>query len=153
LFVVAPSSAAGSILVQARQRGLGKVPIVGNNAFNSDAVLRAAGDAAEGLIVGGAWSAEKASPRNQQFIQSYRTRYGSDPDQLAAQAYTGVYILAAALENAHTTTDPRALRDALGQIQGLDTPLGSFSFNEAHEADYPPIVQIVHQGHFVGFGI
>jgi branched-chain amino acid transport system substrate-binding protein len=152
LFVVAPSSAAGTILIQARQHGLDKLPIVGNNAFNSAAVLRSAGDAAEGLIVGSAWSAEKTSARNQQFINSYRTRYGVDPDQLAAQAYTGVYILATAIQNAQTVTEPRAVRDALEQINGLDTPLGSFSFNDAHEADYPPIVQVVQLGRFVGFG-
>jgi branched-chain amino acid transport system substrate-binding protein len=153
LFVVAPSSAAASILVQARGHGLDKLPIVGNNAFNSDAVLRNAGDAAEGLIVGSAWSANTASPRNQQFMQSYRARYGVNPDQIAAQAYTGVYILATAIHDANTSTDPRAVRDALEQITGLDTPLGSFSFNDEHEADYPCIVQVVRQGRFVKFGI
>jgi branched-chain amino acid transport system substrate-binding protein len=151
LFVSAPSSAAGPILIQARQHGLSKLPIVGSNAFNSNMVLRSAGDAAEGLIVGSSWSAEKTSARNQQFMQSYRTRYGVEPDQLAAQAYTGVYILATALQDAHTTTDPKALRDALEQVNGLDTPLGSFSFNDAHEADYPPIVQVVHLGRFKSF--
>jgi branched-chain amino acid transport system substrate-binding protein len=84
-------------------------------------------------------------------MQSYRTRYGVEPDQLAAQAYTGVYILATALQDAHTTTDPKALRDALEQVNGLDTPLGSFSFNDAHEADYPPIVQVVHLARFKSF--
>jgi branched-chain amino acid transport system substrate-binding protein len=153
LFVVAPSSAAASILTQARQHGLEGVPIVGNNAFNSDAVLRGAGAAAEGLIVGSAWSADASTVRNQQFIQSYRARYGVDPDQVAAQAYTGVYIVATAIQNADTATDPRAVRDALEQIKGLDTPLGSFGFNDSHDPDYPPIVQVVRHGHFVGFGI
>ena len=88
-------------------------------------MLRSAGDAAEGLIVGSGWSAANPSPRNQQFIQSYRARYGVDPDQLAAQAYTGVYLMAAALKDAHTASDPRALRDALARVQKLDTPLGA----------------------------
>jgi branched-chain amino acid transport system substrate-binding protein len=151
VFVTAPSSAAATILIQARQHGLDKTPIVGSNAFNSDAVLRTAGDAAEGLIVGSAWSADKPSPRNQQFIQSYRARYGVDPDQIAAQAYTGVYILAAALKNASTASDPHALRDALEHLKGLDTPLGTFSFNDAHDPDYPALVQVVHLGHFQPF--
>jgi branched-chain amino acid transport system substrate-binding protein len=151
VFVTAPSSLAATILIQARRHGLDTTPIVGSSAFNSDAVLRSAGAAAEGLIVGSAWSAERASARNQQFIQSYRARYGVDPDQLAAQAYTGVYILATALQNARTQGDPRALRDALEQVKDLDTPLGPFSFNDAHEAAYAAIVQVVHVGRLQPF--
>ena len=99
LFITAPAHSAAPILVQARQHGL-TLPIIGNSSFNSDTVLRSAGDAAEGLIVGSAWSAANPSARNQQFIQSYHARYGVDPDQLAAQAYTGVFILATALRDA-----------------------------------------------------
>jgi branched-chain amino acid transport system substrate-binding protein len=146
LFITAPSSLAASVLIQARQRGFQNVPIVGSNAFNSDAVLRAAGDAAEGLIVGSAWSAALPSERNQQFIQNYRARYSAEPDQLAAQAYTGVFILATALRDAGPNSDPRALRDALERIKNLDTPLGVFAFDAAHDPAYAPMVQIVRDG-------
>jgi branched-chain amino acid transport system substrate-binding protein len=146
LFVTAPAQLAAPILIQAHQHGLGNVPIIGSNAFNSDTVLRSAGDSAEGLIVGSAWSVANPSARNQQFIQSYRARYGVDPDQLAAQAYTGVYILASAIQDAGTITDPRAVRDALERVNKLDTPLGPFSFNAQRDADYPPSVQIVRKG-------
>jgi branched-chain amino acid transport system substrate-binding protein len=151
LFVTAPTSAAAAILIQARRAGLDKIPIIGSNAFNSDAVLRSAGDAAEGLIVGSGWSVGNPSARNQQFIQAYRARYGVDPDQVAAQAYTGVYILATGLRNAHTASDSHALRDALEQLQNLDTPLGPFSFNDAHDADYVATVQVVRFGHFQAY--
>jgi branched-chain amino acid transport system substrate-binding protein len=146
LFVTAPSHSAAPILVQLRQHGLSNTTVIGSSAFNSDTVVRSAGDAAEGLIVGGAWSAANPSARNQQFIQSYRARYGVDPDQLAAQAYTGVYLLAIALRDSSSASDPRAVRDALERIRNVDTPLGAFSFNEARDATYPPSVQIVHHG-------
>jgi branched-chain amino acid transport system substrate-binding protein len=110
--------------------------------------LRSAGDAAEGLIVGSGWSAANPSARNQQFIQSYHARYGVDPDQLAAQAYTGVYILATALQDSGSASDPRALRDALERVKQLDTPLGSFSFTTGHDAAYAPSVVIVRKGRF-----
>jgi branched-chain amino acid transport system substrate-binding protein len=148
VFVTAPTHAAANFLIQARRYGLDKVPIVGSNAFNSTSVLKMAGDAAEGVIVGSAWSAANANPRNQQFIAAYRARYGTDPDQFAAQAYTGVYLMAQAIKEAHTSSDPRAVRDALERISKLDTPLGAFSFTPARDADYAPIVQIVHNGKF-----
>jgi len=148
LFVTAPTHMAAQILIQARRYGLDKVPIIGSNAFNSTSVLRAAGDAAEGVIVGSAWSAANQSPRNQQFIQSYRTRFSTDPDQFAAQAYTGVYLMALAVRDARTASDPRAIRDALASLKKIDTPLGAFSFTDARDADYAPMVQIVHNGRF-----
>jgi branched-chain amino acid transport system substrate-binding protein len=148
VFVTSPANSAAAILVQARAHGLASVPIVGNSSFNSDAVLRSAGAAAEGLIVGSAWSAANPSPRNQQFIQSYHSRYGVDPDQFAAQAYTGVYILATALRDAGSVSDTHAARDALAAIRQLDTPLGLFSFDDARDAVYAPTVQIVHNGRF-----
>jgi branched-chain amino acid transport system substrate-binding protein len=151
LFVTAPASAAGAILIQARRAGLTKIPIVGSNAFNSDTVLRSAGDAAEGLVVGSAWSVNTPTARNQQFVAAYRARYGVDPDQVAAQAYSGVYILAAGLQRAQTVSDSRALRTALEELHDLDTPLGAFSFTDAHDPAYAAIVQVVHQGRFQPF--
>ena len=148
LFVTAPAQSAASILIQARLHGLSNTPVIGGNTFNSDTVLRSAGDAAEGLIVGSGWSATAGTPRNQQFIQAYRARYGVDPDQLAAQAYTGVYILASALKLSGSVTDSRALRDALERIHDLDTPLGPFSFTDTRDASYPARVQIVRFGQF-----
>jgi branched-chain amino acid transport system substrate-binding protein len=153
LFIAAPASTAASILVQARRHGFDGVPIVGSNAFNSDAVLRSAGDAAEGLIVGSAWSPGGPSSDARQFAHRYRARYGTDPDELAAEAYAGVYILAAALQNAHTATDARAVRDALEQLSGVSTPLGSFAFTNARDAAYPATVQVVHRGQFQAFGL
>jgi branched-chain amino acid transport system substrate-binding protein len=148
LFVTAPTSAAAAILIQARQAGLTKVPIVGSSGFYSDAVLRSAGDAAEGLIVGSGWTVGNPLARNQQFVQSFRARYGADPDQAAAEAYTGVYILANALKTANTASDARAVRDALEQTHDLPTPLGAFSFTDEHDPAYTASVQIVRQGQF-----
>jgi branched-chain amino acid transport system substrate-binding protein len=148
LFITAPGSLAAQILIQVRQHGMSNLPVIGSMVFNSDSVVRSAGDAAEGLIVGSSWTAANPSPRNQQFIQNYHARYGVDPDSVAAQAYTGVYILASALKDSGTVTDPRAVRDALERVKYLDTPLGSFSFNDTHDADYAVTVQVVRKGRF-----
>jgi branched-chain amino acid transport system substrate-binding protein len=151
LFITAPGSIAAQVLIQVRQHGMANLPVIGSSVFNSDSVVRSAGDAAEGLIVGSGWTAANPSPKNQQFIQSYHARYGVDPDSVAAQAYTGVYILASALKDSATVTDPRAVRDALERVKDLETPLGVFSFNDAHDAAYPAIVQIVRKGRFQPF--
>lgn len=147
LFVAAPPHLAATVLLQARQRGL-TMPIVGSSALDSNTIVRAAGPAAEGLIVGSGWSSASQSPRNQQFASNYRTQFGMEPDAVAAQAYTSVYILAAALQDAHTAHDPRALRDALERVANIDTPLGPFSFTPDREPTFKPVVQIVRAGRF-----
>jgi branched-chain amino acid transport system substrate-binding protein len=151
LFVSASSREAAPILIQARQLGLTNVPIVGSGVFASTGVIRRAGDAAEGLIVGTSWSATNTNPRNQQFIQSYRARFDAEPDQFAAQAYTGAYLVTEGLKNAGTLRDLRAIRDAIARIQDLDTPLGRFSFTEGREATYPVSVEIVRNGQLQPF--
>src|SRR5919199_1369249 len=151
VFVSASGREAAPILIQARQLGLTNVPIVGSGVFGSTGVIRRAGDAAEGLIVGGNWSAANPGPRNQQFIQAYREHFGTDPDQFAAQAYTGAYLVAEGLKNAGTVRDPRAIRDAIARIHDMDTPLGRFSFSEGREATYPVSIEIVRSGQLQPF--
>lgn len=151
LFVSAGAREAVPILVQARQLGLANVPIVGSGAFASLGVIRRAGPAAEGLVVGANWSAATSNPRNAQFVQSYRDHFQAEPDQFAAQAYTGVYLVAQAIKNAGTPRDLRAVRDALARTQDLDTPLGRFSFTEAREPSYPVSVEVVRNGELQPF--
>jgi len=64
-----------------------------------------------------------------------------------------VYVLAAALQDATSTNDRRAVRDALERVHRLDTPLGAFSFDEGREATYPPSVQVVRNGRLQLFGL
>jgi branched-chain amino acid transport system substrate-binding protein len=146
LFVSAGAREAVPILVQARQIGLASVPIVGSGAFGSLGVIRKAGDAAEGLVVGANWSAASTSPRNAQFVQSYREHFQAEPDQFAAQAYTGVYLIAEAIKTAGTARDVRAIRDALAHTRDLDTPLGRFAFTESREPSYLVSIEIVRDG-------
>lgn len=147
IVVSALAAPATQIMIQARQLGLTQ-PIIGGNGFNSPAVIKNAGAAAEGLIVGAAWNISSTNPQNQAFVTNFKAKYNADPDQFAAQAYTGVYILAEAIKQAGTTTDHAKLRDALAAIKNLPTPLGSFSFTPTRDADHQPVVQIVKDGKF-----
>ena len=67
--------------------------------------MKNAGDAAEGVVVGAAWNSASSNPLSQKFMSSYKAKYNSDPDQFAAQAYTGVYILADGLKRGGSTSD------------------------------------------------
>ncbi len=150
LVVSALAAEAIQIIQQSRQQGY-TGPIIGGNGFNSPAVLNQAGADAEGLIVGGAWNPANPNPSesSQQFMAAFQAANGGNtPDQFAAQAYTGAWLLATAIR-CGDSVDHAAVNTALGNISGFETPLGSFSFDADGEPVHQPIAQIVQNGKFV----
>jgi branched-chain amino acid transport system substrate-binding protein len=152
LVVSALAAEAVPIITQARDLGY-TGPIIGGNGFNSPAVLQQAGEDAEGLIVGAAWNvtAENQSPSSEAFIAAYEAAYETRPDQFAAQAYTGTWLMATAIRCADST-DKTAIRDALAGITEFDSPLGVFSFDENRDPVHNPVAQIVEGGAFQVLG-
>ncbi len=141
---------ASGIVNQARQLGIPKtVRIIGGNGFNSPALIKNAGEASEGVVVGAAWNISSTNPLNVKFVDDYTKKYNRPPDQFAAQAFAGVYI---AYQAAKAADNRKAIRDAMVKIRGLDTLLGKFSFTEGRDADHTPVVQEVKGGKFVVFG-
>lgn len=147
--VVSALAAEGvQIILQARSLGY-TGPIIGGNGFNSPAVLRDTGEASEGLIVGGAWNYGNPNPTESsvRFVNLYEATYDASPDQFAAQAYTGAWLMATAIRCADSV-DRTEVRDALAIISEFDSPLGVFSFDENRDPLHDPIAQIVVEGAF-----
>ncbi len=149
LVVSALAAEATQIIIQARALGY-TGPIIGGNGFNSPAVLKDSGADSEGLIVGGAWNYGNPNPSESSvaFVTSYEAQYEISPDQFAAQAYTGAWLLATAIRCADSV-DRVAVRDALVAITEFDSPLGVFSFDEDRNPVHDPIAQIVSEGKFM----
>ena len=148
IIVSALAEEAAGIMSQGRQLGIPEsVPFIGGNGFNSPKLAQLAGPAAEGAITGAAWLISNDTPGNKAFVEEYNKKYGTNPDQFAAQAYTGVYILANAIKTAGSS-DSTAIRDAMAKIKDLDTVLGKFSFDPNREPVHSPVVQIIKNGKF-----
>jgi len=137
------------ILSQARKMGI-QVPFVGGNGFNSPKVIEIAKEAAEGLIVATPWFGDKDDPKVQAFVGKYAKTFGKKPDQFAAQAYDGLYVMAEAFRRAGKA-DRSAVRDALAGIRDYDGVLGRFSFTEEGDVRMDPTVLIVRGGKFLPF--
>ena len=60
---------------------------------------------AEGVMLLTPFSADAEDERTQNFVKVYQSAYGDVPNQFAADAYDGVYIMKAALEAAGCTAD------------------------------------------------
>jgi branched-chain amino acid transport system substrate-binding protein len=144
---------ASGIVSQARQLGIPKtVRIIGGNGFNSPALIKNAGEASEGVIVGAAWNISSTNPLNVKFVDDYTKKYNRPPDQFAAQAFAGVHIAYQAAKAAGSSDNRKAIRDAMVQVKGLDSLLGPFSFTDGRDADHTPVVQEVKGGKFMVFG-
>ncbi|MDP9264512.1 MAG: ABC transporter substrate-binding protein [Chloroflexota bacterium] len=148
------SSLAGTavkVLQEVGKQYPGGLKVVGSNGFNSPAVIAGAGAAASNVIVGTAWNKAGTDKANQDFVTAYKAKYNSEPDQFAAQSYTGMIVLAEAMKKSGNPSDHAALKKALEGISSLATPLGTFSFTPEHDVKQPVYVMTVQGGQFVPF--
>jgi branched-chain amino acid transport system substrate-binding protein len=152
LFIAALAPDVIDLMTIARRTpALKRVPFVGGDSFNTPGLMDQAGEVADGAISGTAWIASEPTPGNAAFVRTYRAQLGYEPDQFAAQAYTGVELIAQAIARADSTA-PAAIRAALAGLRGVDTVLGRFSFGADREPRYAPVVQQVRGYGFVRIG-
>ena len=138
--------AAIPLVTQARDLGI-EVPIIGGNGFNNPQLMADAGTAAEGVVVGAAWNSSSDFPENTAFLKAYEAEFGSLPDQFAAQAYTGLMLIDQAVR-ANCSGERDDIKEALGQLEDVPTPLGELSINDDRDAEHPAVVQVVEDGKF-----
>jgi branched-chain amino acid transport system substrate-binding protein len=138
--------AAIPLVTQARELGI-DVPIIGGNGFNNPKLMADAGEAAEGVVVGAAWNSASDNPLNGDFIAAYQEKYGSAPDQFAAQAYAGLMIIDEAVRSG-CSAERDAVKEGLNGIQDFETVLGTLTINENRDAEHEAVVQVVKDGAF-----
>jgi branched-chain amino acid transport system substrate-binding protein len=149
---VVNSSLAGpaiQVLKEVNKRKPGLL-VIGGNGFNTPAIIASAGAAAEGAVSGAAWYLGNPDPVNKDFVAAYKAKYNVDPDQFAAQAYSGLYILLDALKRTPSVTSVLhdKLRTQIELTTGVKTPLGEFSFNSSHDVNQKVYVVQIKNGAF-----
>ena len=149
IFIAALPQDMPAIMIQARDLGIPfAVPFIVPELSIDDA--RAAGPAAEGLISSKSWLSTDPNPLNQAFVHNYTAAYGVEPNTWAAHSYATVYILAQAIADAQST-DAEAIRNAMANIENLDTVLGNFSFDADGDAVHDATILTVENGDFKVF--
>ena len=150
--IVAISALApeGVPLLQALRNAGYRKAIIGSNGLNSGAVIKGAGAAANGLIVGTAWASWNQTPANKTFIKAFKKAYKSTPDAFAATAYAYTYVAATAAKNGKAATQD-AMATQLAAIKNVKTLLGNFSFDVNRNGVSPVLVQQVKGGKFGAF--
>lgn len=151
---------AANIILQTRSLGM-KQPFIGGNGFNSPKLFEIAKNAADDTLLGSPWSSENTSAANKAFMSAFKSKFGAEPDQFAAQAYDAMYILSEALGSITLTNnlekDRAAIYEALPKVKH-DGATGKFEFVKApsksgkesgYDAKQDAIVNIAKDGKFV----
>lgn len=146
IVVSALIEAAVPLVTQARELGI-EAPIIGGNGFNNPALMKQAGKAAEGVVVGAAWNSASDNPQNAEFLAAFQQKYQAAPDQFAAQAYAGLMIIDAAVRSA-CNGERDAIKTGFGTIKSLPTVLGDVTINDQRDVEHEAVVQVVAGGKF-----
>ncbi|WP_269932893.1 ABC transporter substrate-binding protein [Aminobacter sp. HY435] len=129
VFQFQPGGLGIAFLRQYQQSGLlGAVPMVIAEPSMDHAILKAVGDAAEGLNVSGAWNTDLDNDTNRTFVAKFEETYKRTPTMYAAQGYDTALAIASALKLTEgDVKDIEAFRQAMLKTE-FKTTRGSFSF-------------------------
>ena len=112
---------------------------------------------AEGVYLLTPFSADAEDEATQSFVAEYQERYGETPNQFAADAYDGVYIIYEAIQAAGVTADMSneeicdALIAAMGDLSivGLTSAGSEMTWDENGAVSKDPAAVIIENGTYV----
>jgi branched-chain amino acid transport system substrate-binding protein len=139
---------AVKIAVQARAAGIG-AHMIGGNGLNSPKFMELAGPAAEGVVVGAAYYLGNNYTGNRAFVARYKKKYGTGPDQFAAQAYAAAQIVAATVKAGAATSEQ--LCAGFKKLPVVQTVLGPVAFEPTRDVRAASAILQVKHGAFAYF--
>jgi len=113
---------------QAKRLGI-KTPFMGSDSWGSEELIKLCGTECEGYYFSTHYAADAATPVATKFIEAYKAKYGSTPDDVAALTYDSFGLLWQALKNSGKV-DRQAVRDALAKIPRYEGVTGNMQFQE-----------------------
>ncbi len=135
---------------QAKRLGI-TVPFVGSDSWGSQELLKLCGSDCEGYYFSTHYAADAATPAATKFIEGFKAKYGSMPDDVAALTYDSFGLLFQALKTA-PKPDRDAIRDALAKIPLYEGVTGNMQFKEGSgDPTKSAVIVKIKDGKFVYF--
>jgi branched-chain amino acid transport system substrate-binding protein len=130
---------AGIIARQARELGM-NMPILGGDGWVGDALANGR-EALGNTYISDHYHGDNPAPVVQNFVTSYRAKFGKEPDAIAALGYDSVKLLVDALTRAGSTQGP-LVRAALATAD-LAGVTGQLKMNAKRNMDKPAVISEV----------
>jgi branched-chain amino acid transport system substrate-binding protein len=144
--IIASLIAEGTqIVIQASELRL-RQKLLAFGGLSDDKFQKMAGKAAEGVMM--LTQFEATHPRNEaakEYIEAFKKRYGSPPNQFAGQGHAMIAVLFDAIKRAGTD-NPVKIRDAIASTSNLPTTLGALSFEPNGQGIIKTMIAIVKDG-------
>lgn len=135
---------------QAKRLGITK-PFVGSDSWGSEELVKLCGNDCEGYYFSTHYAADNASPSAKKFIDGYKAKYNSTPDDVAALTYDSFGLLWTALQSAGKI-DRQAVRDALAKVPKYEGVTGNMQFQEGSgDPVKSAVILQIKNGKFVFF--
>lgn len=122
--------AVALIIKQAREMGIDQ-PFLGADGYDAPKLPEIAGDALNNVFFTNHYSSGDTSPEVQAFIESFRAKYGEDPDGFNALGYDMAKFVADAITRAGSA-DREKINQALADTVDFEAVTGKFSMDENH---------------------
>lgn len=130
VFTFYAGGAAVDFVKQYEQFGLaGKVTHYSAGFLTEGGVLTAQGKAALGTKTAMNYSADLDNDVNKKFVEGYVAATGKQPTTYAMASYDAARVIDMAIEKAGKT-DSKSINDAIGQLGDIESPRGTWSFND-----------------------
>jgi len=124
---------AGLIIKQARALGI-DAPILGADGFDSPSLVDLAGaDALNDVYFTNHYSSLDNDPKVLKFIESFKKKYGKEPDAFNALGYDAAMFLIDGLKRAEKL-DRESLREALEKTTNFEGVTGTITIDANHNA-------------------
>ena len=143
--IVDISGDAANQVKQIAELGI-KTTVLGTGGLNTNAFIKLAGKAAEGIPLVIRYSATLDTPRNKQFVTAFKAHQGGEePDQFAQAGYDSIYLHAEAITRAGST-DPAKVREALARSDYVGVAGNPIRFDERNQATPKLYVAVIKGG-------
>jgi branched-chain amino acid transport system substrate-binding protein len=134
------------IVQQARKLGI-KQPILGGDGWESEDLLKVAGkDALQNTYYSNHYAPDTKDPAAQSFIKSFKDKYGTTPDAMAALGYDAFNVLMNAMKNAKELTRDE-INNALIQTKDFVAVTGKITLDQDRNAVKSAVVLKYVDGH------
>jgi branched-chain amino acid transport system substrate-binding protein len=122
----------GIIVRQARELGM-NMPLLGGDGWDAPEIWKLGGSALKNTYISNHYSSDNPAAEVQNFVKTYKAKYGTEPDSMAVLAYDATKFLADAIKRAGGT-DSQKLRDAIAQTKDFPGITGKISINDKRDA-------------------
>ena len=146
IFLPAYYTEAPLIIRQARQLGI-TVPFIGGDGWDSPELVGVGGAAVEGCYFSNHFSNQSTDPQVVAFVDTYRKKYGQDPDAMTALGYDALKLLADAMKRAGTT-DPDKVNAAIAATKDFPGVTGKITLDDHRNPTKPAVILEVKNGKF-----